>query len=302
MRLGVIGLSPENGHPFSFSAIVNGFDEAGFEAAGWGAILDYLKREPASAFGFDDVRVTHAWTQDPPITRHLCQACRIEHAVERLDDMVGAVDAVLLARDDWERHAEMAMPFLEHGTAVFIDKPLSLDAEEIERFRPFLEEGRLMSTSGLRYARELGPLRERREELGDIRLLDAVVLNGMEKYGIHMLDAASGLGLATPVAVSRIPAAHQAFSITLADGAAMTIHCLGAVAKTFHISLFGTKGHRHFDLHDNFAAFRETIRYFLQMVRDQKPPVPSDETVRAMTILRIARDLEPGQTIELPNS
>ena len=30
LRLGILGLSPGNGHPFSFSAIVNGYDDAAF--------------------------------------------------------------------------------------------------------------------------------------------------------------------------------------------------------------------------------------------------------------------------------
>lgn len=298
-RLGVIGLSEGNGHPFSFSAIVNGYDRAGFEAAGWPVILAYLERQPGTAFGLGDARVTHAWTQDPAVTARLCAACRIDHALDRLDQMIGAVDAVLLARDDWQNHFAMAMPFLERGTPVFVDKPLTLDERELEALVPHIAAGRLMSTSGLRYAGEIEALAARLEELGDIRFVSATVLNGLDKYGIHMLDAVAGLGLPPPVAIARIPAAHEAFAVTLAGGATMDLHCLGPVGRTFRLHVFGTRGHAGIDLHDNFTAFRNTLMRFLAMVRDGAPPIPAADLVRTMTLLRKAGSLAPGSGAEL---
>ncbi len=73
--------------------------------------------------------------------------------------MLGNVDAVIIARDDHETHLELARPFLEAGLPVFVDKPLSLDLEALRFFRPYLEAGKLMSCSGMRYARELDELR-----------------------------------------------------------------------------------------------------------------------------------------------
>ncbi len=299
MRLGVVGLSEGNGHPFSFSAIVNGYDRAAFAAADWPVILDYLSVEPETAFGFPEVRVTHAWTQDPALTATLCKACRIDHPVERLDDMLGAVDAVLLVRDDWERHAEMALPFLDRGTPVFVDKPLALDPDELARFAPHLEAARLMSTSGLRYSERLAALKARLPALGELRLANAVVVNELERYGIHMLDAAAGLGLAPPAAVTRIRAAHQAYAIELGDGLPMVLHCLGPAERTFRFDVYGRLGHGHVDLLDNFAAFRNTIDRFLRMVRDREPPMPPEDVLRSMTLIRLARELAPGDTARL---
>jgi predicted dehydrogenase len=299
IRLGIVGLSEGNGHPFSFSAIVNGYERSAFAAAGLPVILDYLERQPKERFGFPDARVTHAWTQDPILTARLAAACRIPHALDRLDQMVDAVDAVLLARDDWERHGEMALPFLERGTPVFVDKPLTLDIDTLERFRPHLEAGRLMSTSGLRYAGELEVLRSRLPSLGTLRLVQAVVVNRLDKYGVHLLDAVAGLGLPAPIAVARVPAPHEAVALTLADGATMTLHCLGEAAPTFRLSLFGTRGHAHVDLHDNFTAFRNTLGRFLQMVRDGRPPIAPEEVLRTMALIRTAGTLAPGRSLHL---
>jgi Predicted dehydrogenases and related proteins len=158
-KVGVIGLSPGNGHPFSFSAIINGYDDAGLAASGWPVIYDYVRRRDPSEFGIAGLQVTHAWTQDEIVTRRLCRACRIPHAVSRREAMLGNVDAVIIARDDAETHLEMAQPFLEAGLPVFIDKPLSLDLDALRFFRPYLDQGQLMSCSGMRYARELDEAR-----------------------------------------------------------------------------------------------------------------------------------------------
>ena len=293
IRAGIIGLSEGNGHPFSFSAIVNGYDDQGFAAAGWPVIHNYLKVQGADRFGIGDARITCAWTQDPQTTARLCAACRIETACATPQDMVGKVDAVIVARDDWETHAALAMPFLQAGLAVFVDKPLSLDHDELSRFEPYLRTGKLMSCSGLRFAAELDGFRTPRSqwEIGTPKLIEATVLNGIEKYGIHMIEAVASLdpawGRATSVARLDVP--HDAWLIRLSDGVPMVLNCLGAVGKTFHVSLFGDKGHRHFDLHDNFSAFRRTMEHFFAMVTSGRPPIDPDETLGIMNLIQKAR-------------
>lgn len=288
IRVGIIGLSEGNGHPFSFSAIINGYDAHAFEQAGWPVILNYLKLQPETSFGFPEVRVTHAWTQDKDVTAKLCAACRIRCAVETPADMLGKIDALIIARDDWECHAALARPFLEAGVAVFIDKPLSLDTGEIAWFRRYLENGQLMSTSGLRYAAEFEGLRTKIQAMGQPRLVCATVLNGIEKYGIHMLDAVDGLGLSPPVTITRLEAQHQAFHLTLADGCSMVLNCLGNVGRTFHLSVFCERGHAHVDLHDNFSAFRSTLALFIEMVRTRQPVIEPSRVVDTMTLIRQA--------------
>jgi len=302
-RVGTIGLSEGNGHPFSFSAIVNGYDDAGFAAAGWPVIHRYLQAQPPEQFGFDGFRVTHAWTQDAELTGKLCRACRIDHACSTVEEMVSEVDAVLIARDDWETHYGLARPFLEAGKHVFVDKPLTLDEKELDRLTPYLESARLMSTSGLRFARELDPLRSGGlgAQLGRVKLIQGTVLNGLDKYGIHLVEAVAGLGegLDRPQAITRLKAEHDSFVLEFASGTQFTLNCLGAVGKTFHLSFFGEKGHAHFDLHDNFAAFRRTVGSFFKMVESGRPSIAPSETLRVMGLIGRGRRLKPGQTAEI---
>lgn len=296
IRAGIIGLSEGNGHPFSFSAIVNGYDRDAFAQAGWPGILNYLDQQPSSSFGFPSVEVTHAWTQDAAITAKLCAAARIAHGVDDWRDMIGQVDALIVGRDDWRTHMEFARPFLDADVAVLIDKPLTLDARELDYFQPHLEAGRLMSTAGLRYARELDVMRDDKAQVGDIRHVAATVLNDMERYGVHMLDALASIGLGPVVSVTRLAAKHESFHLDLADGVTVSLNCLGAVAKTFHISLFGSRGHAHFDLHDNFSAFRRTLEAFFGMMATGKPPIAPRQVIDTMRLIAATQRLQPGET------
>lgn len=50
IEIGIIGFSKENGHPYSFSAIINGFDKKNFSKVGYKFIFDYLKKQPKKIF------------------------------------------------------------------------------------------------------------------------------------------------------------------------------------------------------------------------------------------------------------
>ena len=293
MNAGILGLSEGNGHPFSFSAIVNGYDDAAFARAGWPVIHNYLKQQGPDRFGIPDARITHAWTQDAQLTRTLCDACLIDVPCATAGEMLGKVDAVIVARDDWETHAGFAMPFLEAGLFVFVDKPLSLDDRELAAFEPYLRSGKLMSCSGLRYAQELDEFRKPRSDwsIGTPKLVEASVLFGIEKYGIHMIEAVASLDKAwgRVTKVTRLAVPHDAWQLEFSDGVPFVLHCLGAVGKTFHVSLYGDRGHRHFDLHDNFSAFRRTMEHFFAQVKSGVPAIDPDETLGIMRLIQKAR-------------
>jgi predicted dehydrogenase len=290
MRVGIIGLSEGNGHPFSFAAIVNGFSDEGFADSGWPVIHGYLKARARDEFGFDGVRVTHAWTQYPDVTARLCRASLIDHAVDDPQDMLGKVDAVIIARDDWRSHLPLAKPFLDAGLPVFVDKPLSLDAQELQYFRGFLESGQLMSCSGLRFARELTGV----ADLGALKCIHGAVVLSWERYAVHLLDAVFASIESRPLEIARNPAAHESFTLVMNDGSVLALDAIGAGPKTFHLDFFGDRTHVHLDLHDNFAAFRATLGAFFEMCRRRRPPIAPADTLLAMQVLMAGTAAVPG--------
>jgi predicted dehydrogenase len=292
-RVGLIGVSEGNGHPFSFSAIINGYDDAGLAASGWPGIYNYVRRRDGSEFGIGDLHVTHAWTQDPGVTAALCRASRIAEAVDRPEQMLGEVDALIVARDDHETHLDLARPFLEAGLPVLIDKPLSLDPAALRYFTPFLESAKLMSCSGMRYARELDEVRATIADYGRLLLLRGAVVLSWEKYGIHLIDAFFGITKARPVSVTCLPAPHTSMAVAMDDGSLLEIDALGDEAPpTFHFDFWGTKARSSHDVTDNFSMFRRMLWHFSEMVRTGEPQVPAKDTLDAMRLLMAGRQAE----------
>ena len=288
-RVGILGFSEGNGHPFSFSAIINGYSDSGMAASGWDGIYNYLRQRDASEFGIGDLKVTHAWTQFPEMTRKLCDAAKIPNAVFEPGDMLGKVDAVIIARDDYESHLPLALPFLKSGLPVFIDKPLTVDLAELRTFRPYLESGKLMSGSAMRYARELDPLRISIPAFGPIKLVRGAIVLSWEKYGIHLLEAIFGLINPDPLYALPTGAAHDSVALVNRDGSLIQIDCLGAAARTFSIEIFGKDQRGSAEITDNFSMFRRALWHFHDSMQSGIPAIDPEQTIRLMRILIAGR-------------
>ena len=287
--IGIMGISEGNGHPFSYSSIINGYSADGLSKSGWPGIYDYVRRRHASEFGLDGWKVTHAWTQQPETTRKLCAACRIETGVEDYHEFLGKVDAVIIARDDFESHFEMAQPFLKAGLPVFVDKPLSLEITELRELKPFLVSGQLMSCSGMRYARELDEPRANLASYGKVKLIRGAIVLSWEKYGVHILDAVLGMPTSRPVAVQMLSADHASAAIRFDDQSILQIDALGDAARAFHLEIFGTERNGAFDITDNFSMFRRMLWEFATSIRSGKPSIPAEKTLEIMQVLIAGR-------------
>ena len=289
IKLGIIGISEGNGHPFSFSAIINGFNNEAMKNSGWSVIYNYLIKRHESEFGFHNVKVTHAWTQDPRQTQMLTEASRIPNGVQNVDDMLKEVDGVIIARDDHQSHMLYAKTFLESGKFVFIDKPLSLDPAELRFFRSFLESGRLMSCAGARYAQELDDIRANIGEFGELKLVRGTVVNSIEKYGIHMLDGIFSVTGFNVKSVFCLQAKHMSLRIRNHDSSLIYIDALGASAKTLQFDFWSDEKRFHAETDDNFTMFRRLLADFVKMIRTEKPPIPPQLVVDTMRVLIAAK-------------
>jgi predicted dehydrogenase len=299
LRLGVVGVTEGNGHPYSFASIINGYDPVAYRETEWGGILEYLAERDRSEFGVPDVAVTHAWTQDPAETERLCAAARIPTAVDEVTDLTG-LDGVLLLRDDHERHRELAAPFLEADTPVFVDKPLTMDADELARFEPHLREGRLMSCSGLRFARELDGPRSRLGAYGALRLVRGTVLYGWPRYGIHVVEAVLNTIDTRPVAVTASSAEHTSVRVETEAGYPLQFDALGEAPLTFDVDIYGSERTSRYQLRDNFTAFRRTIHRFVEGIRSGEPPLEPDATLDAVrTLIAGCRAREQDRRVQL---
>ena len=289
IRLGVVGyMGPENAHPFSWSAIVNGSYNADvMPLYANKRIATYLDANRDS-LGIDGARVTHVWTQDRVISERIVAASRVPHIAHEPRTMVEAVDAVLIARDDPESHAALAQPFLEAGLPVLVDKPLAATESDLAYFSDQARAGRLiMSCSSMRYAPEVRVLKEAATSLGPVRLVAAVGVKDWVSYGVHVLEAICTV-LDDPRAL-RVRLASfehgEVAEIEFDGGAIATIHQLRNAAPTMQLHLYGEGGSRSEELDGLFAAHRGMLQQFIRSVIDGKARLPFEVTRNVIGIL-----------------
>ena len=304
MKIGILGMSPGNAHPYSWSAIINGrFDAGEINNTGYPAVSAYLEANKQT-LGIHGATVTCVWTQSAEISQSIARTTGIEHIADSPEEMAGQVDAVILARDDAENHVTMARPFIDSGIPIFIDKPLTLSLSELAYFSEETAKGKIiMSCSSMRYANECMVARQELASLGKLELATAVGKKDWNKYGVHLLEALfSILDDPRPVSVKHIgQSGRDIVHITFENGFQAVVHLFMDICSTFQLSVYGQTGWKLIDVRNSYSMFRDNIIEFIRSVQEKKARLPFEKTERIIrTLIGADESLKQGgKPIEL---
>ncbi len=288
IRLAMLGMVDGNGHPYSWSAIFNGYDPAEMARCPYPGIPAYLGKEPRETLRIPDAHVTHVWTDDPADAERVARASLIPNVVKRAEDVIGQVDAVVVATDKGGEHVARCRPFVEAGLPVFVDKPLVDNEKDLKTFTGWVESGApILSSSCMRYAKEFGPWRLSTHELGAVRFALATTSKSWERYGIHALEGIypilgpGFLSVRNTGTVDRavVHCRHAAgVDVVLAASADM----LGGFGV---LQLCGTAGHASAVFTDTFYAFKAQLAAFIGWLRTGELPFAFTETQELMKVI-----------------
>ncbi len=268
LKLGVIGLSPGNGHPYSWSAIFNGYDPVAMEDCGFPVIPRYLEKQQFPKDAIVEGKVTHVWAQDKKVAYHIAKASLIDNVVNHYTEMIGQVDGLLLARDDAETHYEFARPFLNAGIPIYIDKPLALsvaDAKQLVNMEQY--PGQLFSCSALRYAKEFQLSESELAQLGRLRHIHATVPKDWDKYAVHVIEPLLML-VKEQGKIVRTQTWHNKDATTLAvefsQGLQVLVSTLGSSTAPLALRVMGDSGWKDLFFQDTYSAFKSALFDFVQ--------------------------------------
>lgn len=304
LKLGIVGMSQGNAHPYSWSAIINGcYDAEEITKVGYPGVSAYLDANK-DTLGINYARVTHVWTQDQKISESIAKTTGIDNIAKKLEDMVGKVDAILLSRDDPENHVEMARPFLEVGIPIFIDKPLAITHKDLAYFSGENAKSKLiMSSSSMRYANECRLAKTEAASLGKIELVIGTGKKDWIKYGVHILEAiVSFLDDPKPVSVKNVGKPQKdVVYIEYENGIQVVINIFMDISPTFQVSVYGQKGWKLIDIRNSYSMFRDNIIEFLRSVQEGRSRIAFEKTENIIrTIIAGKESLEQGgKTINL---
>lgn len=293
IKLGIIGLSSGNGHPYSWSAIFNGYEPAAMEQCGFPVIPRYLEKKKFPDDAISGARVTHIWTQDVAIAKHVALAANIDNVVDTYTDLIGKVDAILLARDDAENHLAFARPFLDSGMPIYVDKPLALsrkDAETMIGLQRF--PGQLFSCSALRYAAELRLSEKQIESIGQIRCITASVPNSWDTYSVHIIEPLLLLLQGNDVVLRShrwTSGDRVQLSLEFSSGIDAHISTLATAAAPLGFRVFGETGWCDLHFADTFLAFRSALKDFVDGVRERDVRIEPQDMLRVVDLIELGR-------------
>ena len=289
LKIGILGYTEGNGHPYSWSAMFNGYDKQYMDECPFPVIPQYLYKQPDNTIGIDGAKITYICCtgfEGRERAEHIAKASKIENVVDRPEDMIGKVDAVICATDDGNEHVERCKLFLDAGIPVFIDKPLVNTEEDLKTFLKWRKEGKnFISSSCMRYNKNLEPYYQNSYELGKFMYICSPMSKKWETYGIHALEGIYPLLGKGFISVNNTGTYEQAHvhikhksgcNVDIAQGIGMA----GA-----GVLMVGTYGSKYITCEDSYYMFKKQLDLFVDWLRTGKEPFPFGETIELMQLV-----------------
>ena len=292
IRIGILGMTEGNAHPFSWSAMINGYDKE--EMYRWThelypTIPAYLGKQPEHTLGIDNVRVTHVCFSgyaDREMAEHCAKAALIEHVVDKPEDMIGEVDAVICATDIGGEHVERCRPFVEAGIPIFIDKPMTDNEQDLQTFIDWHNQGaHFISSSSLRYIKEMEPLYKNHYEFGKLRYICSPMPKYWETYGIHAVERIFPLlGKGFEWVQNTGTKDNTMVHLYHESGCYVDVP-MGVGMKGLGTMILGECSSSLVATTDSFYSFKKQLDVFVEYLRTGEEPHPFEDTVELIKII-----------------
>lgn len=296
LKFGIMGMNKGNGHPYSFSAIFNGYDEDALAACPFSTIQSYLGAHHRNEVMIKDAQVTHVWTQDRTMSEDVAKLSKIPNIVDKYEDMIGEVDAIILARDDPHNHWEMARPFIEKGIPIYIDKVLAHNLEDMNKIiNATGDDYPIMAGSPSRYSLNI---EKAKKEIGDLSSVRSIFgTSGVTwiRYANHLLDGICHLFGTDVDTVQNVGKdGFDIVHICYKNGLNMVLQVITGLSEPIEFTCYSKAGQDHYkcvwsDSDQNyksyFSGFCGMLETFTEMVKTGKQVLPLSECVNVSKIV-----------------
>jgi len=279
VKVGMIGL--DTSHSIAFTKLLND-PEAGPELSGFPVVAAYPKGSPD---------IESSVSRVPGYTEQM-QEMGVE-IVGSIGELLKKVDVVLLETNDGRPHLKQALPVMQAGKPLFIDKPIA--ASLVDAVQIFDAAGKyqvpVFSASSLRYFEKADAIRN--GEVGDVLGASTYSPAPLEIthpdlfwYGIHgveMLFTIMGTGCRT---VMRANTAGTDVVVGIwADGRIGTFRGLRAGTHDYGGTVFGSD---KVEPTGGYAGYRPLVVEIVKFFRTGVAPVSPQETLEIFAFMEAA--------------
>jgi hypothetical protein len=273
IKLGIVGASDGNGHPYSWSAIFNGYDAKHMQDCGYPVIPNYLGEQKWPESKIKDAKVVSVLTQDYEISKKISKSSLIPDISNDIYDMINKVDAILLARDDSENHIKIVKPCLENGMPIYIDKPIALSLMDLSYIYDLEKySGQIFTCSALRYSDELNKKNIDLDEIGKIIEIEGFTPKSWDKYAIHIIEPILNIISANDKIVKSNKYYYKDTSKLMLDwssGLKTSFNTLGNIEANLYLKIIGTKRTKKLIFTNTFQSFRSALQDFIDGIKEK---------------------------------
>jgi len=288
LKIGILGMTEGNGHPYSWSAMYNDFNKEYMDNCPFAGIPAYLNKQPKNTIGIKGAHITHVCCNDRKDSEDISRCSLIPNIVDKPEDMIGQVDAVICATDIGSEHVDRCRPFIEAGIPMFIDKPMVDNEKDLKQFVKWHEEGRpFISSSSMRYSKSMEPFYKNHYELGKLMYICQPMCKKWETYGIHALEGMYPLLGHGFVSIQNTGTYERnMIHITHESGCDIQIPLSAGMYGAFGTTLLiGSVSHAVVGDGDSYYAFKKQMDNFVNWLRTGEEPQPFEDTVELMQLV-----------------
>ena len=288
LKFGIVGLNAGNGHPYSFSAVFNGYDPEALErCCDYPIIRKYLTSFHRNQEFIDNARIDCVYAPEPGAAERVAKVAKIPNIAKSLDELAERCDAILFTRDDIWNHWEMAGKLFRTGKPIYMDKVLTATPEELEKFIAAAgPDYPLMTASSFRFAPEVAAAKHE-ADLGRLMTVRGMSPCIWVRYAPHLLDALfeiCGRDVVTVQNSGRDRA--DIVTLTYRSGLSAVLQIFDGIALPLGLELHFKAGtpprsvpYTDPTLESYFFSIANMMKAFTEMVATGKRPVSWAETI-----------------------
>lgn len=270
LKIGIVG--SDNSHAIAYSKLIN------------------VMKVTA-----DKCRVVGLWGQEEARTQEVAAEGQIETIVDQPEDLVDLVDVAIVVDRHGGLHMEHALPFIEKGTPVYVDKPFAVSLADCRTMLAASEKSGslLLSGSPLRYAPATTGARAAIENIGDIKIAHFAgpcdfdsQYGGAFFYATHVVEVATRLLDDTVESLRAIRhGKNVAVQLIWKKGTLASFSYLGEAQRHYHVSLFGTEGMVEQEIMPGYSNYIEVLKALLFMIETGVRPVSEELLLHPVAVV-----------------
>lgn len=261
-------------------------------------IVRYLNNTPDTA-----ARVTALVAGSNGQAEEIAQLGDIDRIATSSQELLGDVDALVVTNRDGAQHAAEALPFLQAGVPVWVDKPLAAGVADGEAILSAARAAGapVTSYSALRWVADTTAAQQAMADVGEVQAVTVTgpanpdsEYSGIFFYGIHAADVAQRLVPGTPEGITIRRLNDTVLVRYSIDGVEVTLQLVrpddqGRVP--FHISVAGRHGmlNQTIDLGEDYC--QPGIDVFEKMLTSGTEPISHEQMLAPIHVLETVQNL-----------